>query len=185
MSGVSQYVTHNINHRDIFHDQINLYLLIFVDGYYSITMLEFIKECLYALIYYYILLRECIQISIITIIIVEVQRKIPGNYKSYNVSGKKGILEGTKVSSTREVARKYCMNEATIRRWRTQVLHLQRHKSGRRYGGVHPLSYPIALEQDIHVVTWVLQRQDKNLAVSRNAIQLVACTVIYSYHSEF
>ena len=114
---------------------------------------------------------------------MEVQREIPGNYKSYNVSEKKGILEGTKVSSTREVARKYCMNEATIRRRRILDLHLPRHKSGRRYGGVHLLSYPIALEQDI--VTWVLQRQDKNLAVSRNAIQLVACTVIYSYHSEF
>ena len=63
------------------------------------------------------------------------EREICGKYKAYIVSEKKSILEETKVSSTREVARKFCMNEATIRRWRTQDLHLQRHKSGRRYGG--------------------------------------------------
>ena len=61
--------------------------------------------------------------------IMEVEREIRGKYKAYTVSEKKTILEETKVSSTREVARKYCMNEATIRRWRTRDLHLQRHKS--------------------------------------------------------
>ena len=115
--------------------------------------------------------------------IMEVEREICGKYKAYTVGEKKAILEGCKVSSTREVAKKYCMNEATIRRWRTQDLHLQCHKSGHRYGGGHPLSYPIELEQDI--VTWVLQRRDKNLAVSRNSIQLFACTVISPYRPEF
>ena len=61
--------------------------------------------------------------------IIEVEREICGKYKAYTVGEKKAILEETKVSSTREVARKYCMNEATIRRWRTQDLHLQRNKS--------------------------------------------------------
>ena len=61
--------------------------------------------------------------------IMKVGRKICGKYKAYTVSEKKAILEETKVSSTRVEARKYCMNEATIRRWRTQDLHLQRHKS--------------------------------------------------------
>ena len=115
--------------------------------------------------------------------IMVVEREIRGKYKAYTVGEKKAILEETKLYSTREVAKKYCMNEATIRRWRTQDLHLQRHKSGRRYGGGHPLSYPIELEQDI--VTWVLQRRDKNLAVSRNSIQLFACTVISPHHPEF
>ena len=45
------------------------------------------------------------------------------------------------------------------------------------------MSYPFELEQDI--VTWVLQRRDKNLAISRNSIQLFACTVIGPYHPEF
>ena len=103
--------------------------------------------------------------------------------KAYTVGEKKAILEETKVYSTREVAKMYGMNEATIRRWRTKDLHLQRHKSGRRYRGGHPLSYPIELEQVI--VTWVLQRWDKNLAVSRNSIQLFACTVISPHHPEF
>ena len=61
--------------------------------------------------------------------IMQVGRKIRGKYKAYTVSEKKAILEETKVSSTRVVARKYCMNEATVRRWRTQDLDLQRHKS--------------------------------------------------------
>ena len=61
--------------------------------------------------------------------IMEVEREICGKYKAYTVSEKNAILKETKVSSTRVVARKYCINEATIRRWRTQDLHLQRHKS--------------------------------------------------------
>ena len=61
--------------------------------------------------------------------IMEVEREIRGKYKAYTVGEKKAILEETKVSSTWEVARKYCMNEATIRRWRTQDLQLQRKKS--------------------------------------------------------
>ena len=61
--------------------------------------------------------------------IMEVERKVRGKYKAYTVSEKKAILDETKVSSTRVVARKYCMNEATLRRWRTQDLHLQRNKS--------------------------------------------------------
>ena len=60
---------------------------------------------------------------------MEVEREIRGKYKAYTVSEKKANLEETKVSSTRVVARKYCMNKATIRRWRTQDLHLQRNKS--------------------------------------------------------
>ena len=48
--------------------------------------------------------------------IMEVEREICGKYKAYTVSEKKAILEETKVSSTQEVARKYCMNEATIQR---------------------------------------------------------------------
>ena len=60
---------------------------------------------------------------------MEVEREICGKYKAYTISEKKAILEETKVSSTRVVARKYCINEATIRRWRTQDLHLQRNKS--------------------------------------------------------
>ena len=52
--------------------------------------------------------------------IMKVEREIRGKYKAYTVGEKKAILEETKVSSTREVAKKYCMNEATIRRWRTQ-----------------------------------------------------------------
>ena len=67
----------------------------------------------------------------------------------------------------------YCMNETTIRRWRTQDLHLQRHKSGRRYGGGHPLSYPIELEQDI--VTWVLQRRDKKSSSFKELNPVVVC----------
>ena len=93
----------NIIHRDIFRDQIESYSLIFVDECYTITRLEYLKECLNALIYYYILLCECIQISINTIIIMELQREICGKYKSYAVSEKKAILEETNVSSTREV----------------------------------------------------------------------------------
>ena len=50
--------------------------------------------------------------------IMEVEREICGKYKAYTVSEKKAILEETKVSSTRVVARKYCMNKATIRQWR-------------------------------------------------------------------
>ena len=60
---------------------------------------------------------------------MEVEREIRGKYKAYTVSEKKAILEETKVSSNQVVARKYCMNEATIRRWRTQDLHLQHNKS--------------------------------------------------------
>ena len=45
---------------------------------------------------------------------MEVEREIRGKYKAYTVSEKKAILEETKVSSNRVVARKYCMNEATI-----------------------------------------------------------------------
>ena len=119
----------NSNHRDIFQDQIDSYSLIFINEYYAITMLEFIREWLYALLpggaiksktpgdlqespnhqqqqqllYYYILLCECIQISINTIIIMELQREICEKYKSNTVSEKKAILEETKVSSTREV----------------------------------------------------------------------------------
>ena len=48
-------------------------------------MLEYKRECLYTLIYDYILLCECIQILIITIIIMEVQRDICEKYKSYTV----------------------------------------------------------------------------------------------------
>ena len=48
--------------------------------------------------------------------IMEVGCEIRGKHKAYTVSEKKAILEETKVSSTRVVARKYCMNEATIRR---------------------------------------------------------------------
>ena len=61
--------------------------------------------------------------------IMEVEREVRGKYKAYTVSEKKAILDETKVSSTRVVARKYCKSEATIRRWRTQDLHLQRNKS--------------------------------------------------------
>ena len=61
-----------------------------------------------------LLLCECKQISIIAIIIMELQREIRGKYESYTISEKKAILEETKIPSTREVARKYCMNEATI-----------------------------------------------------------------------
>ena len=60
-------------------------------------MLEHIRECLHALLYYYLLLCECIQI---TIIIMELQREIFGKYKSYPVGEKKVILEETKASST-------------------------------------------------------------------------------------
>ena len=41
---------------------------------------------------------ECIQISINTLIIMELQREIRGKYKSYTVSEKKAILEETKGS---------------------------------------------------------------------------------------
>ena len=61
--------------------------------------------------------------------IMEVEREIRGKYKAYTVSEKKAILEETKVSSTRVVARKNCKSEATIRQWRTQDLHLQHNKS--------------------------------------------------------
>ena len=57
--------------------------------------------------------------------IMEVEKEIREKYKAYTGNEKKAILEETKVSSTRE----YCMNEATLRRWRTQELHLQRNKS--------------------------------------------------------
>ena len=46
--------------------------------------------------------------------IMEVEREIHGKYKAYTVSEKKAILEEIKISSTREVAKQYCMNEATI-----------------------------------------------------------------------
>ena len=61
--------------------------------------------------------------------IMEVKFEICGKYIAYTVSEKKAILEETKVYLTRVVARKYCMNEATIRRWRPQDLHLQLNKS--------------------------------------------------------
>ena len=61
--------------------------------------------------------------------IMEVEREICEKYKAYTGNEKKAILEETKVSSTRVVSRKYCMNEATLRRWHTQELHLQRNKS--------------------------------------------------------
>ena len=96
----------NINHIIIFQDQINSYALIFIDEYYAITILEYIGGCLYVLILYYILLCECIQILIITIIILEVEHEIRGKYKSYTVSEKKAILEETKVTSTQEVPSK-------------------------------------------------------------------------------
>ena len=46
--------------------------------------------------------------------IIEVERDISRKYKAYPIGKKKAILEETKVYSTREVAKKYCMNEATI-----------------------------------------------------------------------
>ena len=46
--------------------------------------------------------------------IMEVGREIRGKYKAYTVSEKKAILEETKVSSTREVAKKYCMNDGVL-----------------------------------------------------------------------
>ena len=73
------------------------------------------------------------------------------------------------------------MCESTIRRWRKLDLDTQRHKaSGRSMGGGHPLSYPAALEIDI--TAWVLQRRDRNLAVSTQSIQLYqgSCTTTQS-----
>ena len=46
--------------------------------------------------------------------IMEVEREIRGKYKACTVTEKKAILEETKVSSARVVARKCCINEATI-----------------------------------------------------------------------
>ena len=67
-------------------------------------MLEYKRECLYTLIYDYILLCECIQILIITIIIMEVQRDICGT--NHILLKKKAIKEEIKVSTTREVPSK-------------------------------------------------------------------------------
>ena len=51
--------------------------------------------------------------------IMEVQREFCGKYKSYPVSEEKAILEETKLSSTREVALKDCMNHvwAIFKNW--------------------------------------------------------------------
>ena len=48
--------------------------------------------------------------------IMEVEHEIREKYKAYTGNEKKAILEETKVSATRVVSRKYCMNEATLRR---------------------------------------------------------------------
>ena len=74
-------------------------------------MLQYIRECLYALLH--LTLRVYTDLNHYNYI-MEVERAIRGKYKAYTVSEKKAILEETKVSSTREVAGKYGMNEATI-----------------------------------------------------------------------
>lgn len=114
----------------------------------------------------------------------EIPKPRRGKYKSYSIMEKKAILEETLTASTCSVALKHNMSESTIRLWRKQDLDAQRHKrSGRLPGGGHPLSYPTELDEDIHA--WVLQRRDRNLAVSTHDIQMYAKEVIQPHSPQF